>query len=184
MSMLGIYPFIDKKLAYDPIADLTPVSLGANCDFGFAVGPAVPASIRSMGEFLAWWADRSRLSAARSGSSPSPLPRASAACWPAPAVCAASSPPGVPTLLEQGFKDMAFNEWFGFYRPGKASADVVQRANTALRAALASPDGIEGLEVMGLEARSSTPAELATMLKAHQERWAPLIRAIGFSADS
>ena len=54
MSMLGIYPFIDKKLAYGPIADLTPVSLGANCDFGFAVGPAVPASIRSMGEFLAW----------------------------------------------------------------------------------------------------------------------------------
>ena len=79
---------------------------------------------------------------------------------------------------------MAFNEWFGFYRPGKASADVVQRANTALRAALASPDVIQGLEVMGLEARSSTPAELATMLKAHQERWAPLIRAIGFSADS
>ena len=39
MSMLGIYPFIDKKLAYDPIADLTPVSLGAGCDFGFAVGP-------------------------------------------------------------------------------------------------------------------------------------------------
>ena len=47
--------------------------------------------------------------------------------------------PDTPTLLEQGLKDMNFSEWFGFYLPGKAAADVVQRANTALRAALAEP---------------------------------------------
>ncbi|HSW27472.1 MAG TPA: tripartite tricarboxylate transporter substrate-binding protein, partial [Burkholderiaceae bacterium] len=54
MSMLGIYPHIYKKLQYDPIADVTPVSLGAVFDFGFAVGPAVPASVRNIPEFLAW----------------------------------------------------------------------------------------------------------------------------------
>jgi tripartite-type tricarboxylate transporter receptor subunit TctC len=43
MSMLGIYPHIYKKLPYDPVNDLTPVSLGCTFDFGFAVGPAVPA---------------------------------------------------------------------------------------------------------------------------------------------
>jgi tripartite-type tricarboxylate transporter receptor subunit TctC len=79
---------------------------------------------------------------------------------------------------------MAFNEWFGFYLPAKAAPDVVQRANAAMRAALADKETVEGLELMGLEARSSTPTELAGMLKADNERWGPLIKSIGFTADS
>ena len=54
MSMLGLYPHIYKKLQYDPQTDVMPVSLGAVFDFGFAVGPAVPASVRNIPEFLAW----------------------------------------------------------------------------------------------------------------------------------
>jgi tripartite-type tricarboxylate transporter receptor subunit TctC len=92
--------------------------------------------------------------------------------------------PNVPTLLEQGLKDMAFNEWFGFFLPAKAEPDVVQRANTALRAALAEREVVEGLEVMGMEAKSSTPAELGAMLKADTARWGPLVRAVGFTAES
>ena len=53
-SMLTIYPHIYRKLPYDPVADLTPVSLACVFDFGFAVGPAVPASIKTVPEFLAW----------------------------------------------------------------------------------------------------------------------------------
>lgn len=233
MSMLGIYPYIYKKLPYDPLADLTPVSLGCHFDFGFAVGPAVPASIRTMGEFLTWCKNnpaQANFGSPAAGSVPhfiGVLVGRSASVelkhvayrGTQPAILdmiggqiqAVSGPvgeftqhvaagkcrllattgsarskfaTGVATLLEQGFKDMAFNEWFGFYLPGKAGAEVVQRANTALRAALAAPDVIEGLEVMGLEAKSSSPAELAAMLKADQDRWAPLIRSIGFSADS
>jgi tripartite-type tricarboxylate transporter receptor subunit TctC len=37
---------------------------------------------------------------------------------------------------------------------------------------------------MGLEAKASTPAELAALLKRDSERWAPLIKAIGFTAES
>src|SRR5262249_4903444 len=54
MSMLGIYPHIYKKLQYDPVNDVMPVSLGATFDFGFSVGPAVPASVTNIKEFLAW----------------------------------------------------------------------------------------------------------------------------------
>ena len=48
MSMLGIYPHIYKKLPYDPIADVMPVSLAAVFDFALAVGPAVPASVADL----------------------------------------------------------------------------------------------------------------------------------------
>jgi tripartite-type tricarboxylate transporter receptor subunit TctC len=36
---------------------------------------------------------------------------------------------------------------------------------------------------MGLEAQSSSPAELAARLKADTERWAPLVKTIGFTAE-
>ena len=37
---------------------------------------------------------------------------------------------------------------------------------------------------MGLEARSSMPAELAALLKADGEKWGPIVKAIGFTAES
>jgi tripartite-type tricarboxylate transporter receptor subunit TctC len=43
---------------------------------------------------------------------------------------------------------------------------------------------VDSLAQMGLEAKGSTPAELAALLKRDTERWAPLIKTIGFSADS
>ncbi len=53
-SMFTIYPHIYKKLPYDPVADVTPVSLACVFDFGFAVGPLVPASVKTLADFVAW----------------------------------------------------------------------------------------------------------------------------------
>ncbi|MFC5496481.1 Bug family tripartite tricarboxylate transporter substrate binding protein [Caenimonas terrae] len=53
-SILTIYPHIYKKLPYDPAVDLTPVTLACVFDFGFAVGPAVPLTVKTIPEFLAW----------------------------------------------------------------------------------------------------------------------------------
>lgn len=233
MSMLGIYPHIYKKLPYDPVADLTPVTQGAVFDFGFAVGPAVPANVRTLAEFLTWAKanpDKANFGSPAAGSTPhfigvligrnagielkhvpyrgtqpavldmiggqiqavsGPVgeftQQVAAGKCRLLAVSGASRnkfAPTVPTLVEQGMKDMTFNEWFGFFLPAKAPADVVQRANAALRAALAAPETVEGLELMGLESKSSTPGELAALLKADTERWGPLIKTIGFTAES
>jgi tripartite-type tricarboxylate transporter receptor subunit TctC len=92
--------------------------------------------------------------------------------------------PSVATYAEQGFKDVVFDEWFGAFVPAKTPADAVQRLSAALRKALAAPDVVDALALMGLEARSSTPAELGGLLKKDTERWAPLIKTIGFTADS
>jgi tripartite-type tricarboxylate transporter receptor subunit TctC len=61
---------------------------------------------------------------------------------------------------------------------------VVNRANAVMRTALAQKDVVDGLAVMGLEAKSSTPAELATLLKSSFDRWGPIVKKIGFTADS
>src|SRR5690606_32841806 len=55
MSMLGVYPFTYKKLPYDPAADVTPVSMGASFDYGIAVGPGVPESVKDIPGLMAWF---------------------------------------------------------------------------------------------------------------------------------
>ncbi|MCZ8113237.1 MAG: Bug family tripartite tricarboxylate transporter substrate binding protein [Betaproteobacteria bacterium] len=233
MSMLGIYPHIYRKLAYDPVADLSPVSQGCTFDFGFAVGPSVPATVRNIADFLAWCKAnpaQANYGSPAAGSQPHFIGvllgrsagielrhvpyrgtqpaildmiggQVQAVCGPigeftqhvAAGKCrllAATGTsrnrfaPDTPTLMEQGLRDMAFSEWFGFFLPGKAPADVVQRANAALRTALADKETVDGLAVMGLEARSSSPAELAALLEADTRRWGPIVKAIGFTAES
>lgn len=92
--------------------------------------------------------------------------------------------PDVPTFIEQGFRTVEAREWMGFFLPGKTPPEIVQRANTALRTALAAPEVIEGLAVMGLEAASSTPTELARMLRSDYERWGPIVKATGFTIEN
>lgn len=233
MSMLGIYPHIYRRLPYDPVADLTPVSLGCTFDFGFAVGPAVPAAVRDIADFLAWckaYPSQANFGSPAAGSVPhfigvllgrtagidlkhvpyrgtqpaildmvggqiqavsGPIGEftqhvAVGKCRLLAATGSARSrfAPDTATLVEQGLRDMAFSEWFGFYLPGKAPAEIVQRANAAIRTALADKETVDGLAVMGLEAKSSSAAELAGMLKAATERWGPIVKSIGFTADS
>ena len=90
----------------------------------------------------------------------------------------------VPTYTEQGMKDFAFDEWFGFFTVVGTPAPIVQRMSAAVREALASKDVIDGFATFGLEARGTTPEQLAAMLKADTDRWAPLVKQIGFTADA
>lgn len=72
-SILTIYPHIYKKLPYDGMVDLTPVSVGAVFEFGLAVGTAVPDSVRTAPEFLAWAKanpDRANFASGAAGSTP------------------------------------------------------------------------------------------------------------------
>lgn len=92
--------------------------------------------------------------------------------------------PGVPTLVEQGYKDLVVKEWFGIYLPAGASPEVIERANAAIRAAVADPGLSEALLTMGFEPAASSPAELTALLKADSARWGELVRTIGFSAEN
>ncbi|MEP6791563.1 MAG: Bug family tripartite tricarboxylate transporter substrate binding protein [Ramlibacter sp.] len=53
-SMLSIYPYVYKTLPYKPLEDVQPVSLACYFNHAFGVGPAVPDSVKTMKDFLAW----------------------------------------------------------------------------------------------------------------------------------
>ena len=92
--------------------------------------------------------------------------------------------PEVPTFAEQGFADVTVDEWFGFCAPAKTPANVIAAANAAVNAALKEKSVIDSLAVVGLIAQGSTPEEMARSQKAEYERWGPLIKRIGFTAES
>jgi tripartite-type tricarboxylate transporter receptor subunit TctC len=232
-SILTIYPHIYKKLAYEPLVDLTPVTLGCIFDFGLAVGPSVPANIKTVPEFLAW-AKANPLGAnfgsPAAGSTPHFIGallgknggvdlKHAAYRGTQPAmldllggnISAVSGPigdltqhlptgkvrilgvsgakrsrfaPDVPTYEEQGIKDATHSEWFAFFLPAKASPELVARLNTSMKNALAQKDVIDGLNGFGLEAMSSTPAELTELIRKDTAKWAPIVKQVGFTAEA
>ena len=232
-SILTIYPHIYKKLPYEPLVDLTPVSLACMFDFGFAVGPAVPLTVKTVNDFIAWAKvnpKAANFGSPAAGSTPHFIGAllgkttgtdlthtAYRGTQPAMLdllggnISAVSGPigditqhlptgkvrilavsgaqrsrfaPDVPTFTEQGLKEMTHSEWFAFLLPAKAAPEVVARMNAALKFALAQKDVIDGLSGFGLEAMSSTPAELTELLKKDTAKWAPIVKQVGFSADA
>lgn len=53
-AVATVYPFLYPRLAYDPVADLRPVSLAGEMTLALAVGPSVPARIDNVRDFLDW----------------------------------------------------------------------------------------------------------------------------------
>jgi len=53
-SILTIYPHVYKKLGYDSLADFKPVSSVAVVTFAFSVSTAVPASVKTVADYVAW----------------------------------------------------------------------------------------------------------------------------------
>lgn len=53
-AVATVYPYLYERLAYDPVADLVPVSLAAEATLALAVGPAVPATVASVPDYVAW----------------------------------------------------------------------------------------------------------------------------------
>lgn len=53
-SMMAIYPHIYRQLSYDPFTDLMPVCMASSLVHGLAVGPLVPATVKTVKDYLAW----------------------------------------------------------------------------------------------------------------------------------
>lgn len=92
--------------------------------------------------------------------------------------------PNVPTYAEQGFKALTIGEWYGFFLPAKVSPEVLQRASTAIRSAVATPAVVEAFATLGIEAQATTPAELAQMVKDENAAWGPVVKRVGFTPEN
>jgi tripartite-type tricarboxylate transporter receptor subunit TctC len=232
-SCMSIYPHIYKKLSYDPFKDFVPVSIAAIMTHGLAVGPLVPASVRTVKDYVTWAKANikdANYGSPAAGSTPHFLGallglntntdlkhvgyRGSVpgvtdviggqiASMFTPTgdflvnqragklrILATSGAqrtpftPDVPTFAESGFPELTTEEWFGFYMPAKTPANIVSAANTAINAALKDPLVVDSLATIGLVARGSTSADMDKSQQDEFKRWEPLVKRIGFTAES
>ena len=232
-STVSLYPHIYSKLSYDPFKDFVTVGTASMIHHGLAVGPLVPATVKTVKDYLAWAKanpkDASYGSPA-AGSTPhfigallginnsidlkhvpyrgsvpgvTDVVGGQIASMVTPhgdfvanhkagklRIIATSgktrSPfvPEVATFAEQGFPELTVEEWFGFHAPAKTPANVVAAANAAINAAIKDRAVIDALTVVGLIPYGGSADDMARSQKAEFDRWGPLIKTIGFTAES
>ncbi len=52
--LITVYPHSFRQLSYDPVRDFTPVAVCARSSLCISVGPAVPASVKTLSDFVQW----------------------------------------------------------------------------------------------------------------------------------
>ena len=91
--------------------------------------------------------------------------------------------PEVPTMVEQGYKDIAMLEYLSLFLPARTPQDIVRRLNAAVREGLQAPDLIESLAKNGLQPIHQSPEEFAVMMRQDFQKWGAIQKATGFTAE-
>jgi len=231
-AMLTIFPHVFRKLGYDALKDFTAVGSAATFVTAITAGPGLPASVKTLPEFLEWAKQNPReasygspgagtslhfvgtMLARHAGIALNHVPYKGAApmiqdllggqipVGMAPigdAVPLARSGkvrvlattgtqrsrflPDVPTAREAGYPEVVAEDYFAFFVPARTPPEVIENLSRAIREALQNPEIRERMSQLGLDARSSTPAEMNEIVRAQFNAWAPVVKASGFSAD-
>ena len=90
---------------------------------------------------------------------------------------------GVKTFKEQGYPDLQIREIFGFFASSKTPAPLLAELEKAIVAAAKMPRLVTAIEKLEFDSAVVSSAELSRYLKADFERWGPVIKATGYTAD-
>lgn len=225
-STMAQIPHTLKAATFDPLAEFTPISLGARGPLVVVVNAAT--GIKNIQELVAYGkANPGKLSYASFGTGTSAhifgetfkantgiqmehIPykggsdlaadliegRVQVAFDAAPAainnsksgkariiaVCAPQrSPflPDVPTLAEQGVKDLDIVSFLGWFGPKGMSPEVVKKVQAALAQSIAQPSVQDFFKTGAYTAESSSPELLQREVKDSYDRWGALVKKIG-----
>ncbi len=94
--------------------------------------------------------------------------------------------PDIPTSDEGGVPGLYMSGWFGFFAPKGTPKDVIATLNKAMVEALADPAVKARFTELGLDVASreqQTPEGLAAFQKAEIDKWWPIIKEAGVTAQ-
>ena len=94
--------------------------------------------------------------------------------------------PDVPTVAESGLAGTAgfeADQWYGVVAPKGTPADIVNKLNTAINAALNLPEVKSRLSGEGAYPTPNTPEVFSKLIGDEIKRWAPVIRNAGIKPD-
>jgi tripartite-type tricarboxylate transporter receptor subunit TctC len=91
--------------------------------------------------------------------------------------------PEVPTVAESGYPGFDASLWLAIMAPAGTPAAVIERLNKEVVAAVSAPDTRELLDKNGAEVLTSTPAELAAMIREGVAKYAKIVKMAGVTAQ-
>jgi tripartite-type tricarboxylate transporter receptor subunit TctC len=89
--------------------------------------------------------------------------------------------PDVPTLAELGLADFDVGTWSGLIGPKGLPAEVVQKVNAAVAAAVNDPVIRQRLLDEGAEIRLMSPAEFGGFMRTENVRWVKVVKDAGIT---
>jgi tripartite-type tricarboxylate transporter receptor subunit TctC len=98
-----------------------------------------------------------------------------------------ASIPDIPTSDEGGVPGLYMSGWFGFFAPKGTPKDVIVKLNNAMVQALADPAVRARFTELGLDVATreqQSPEGLAGFQKAEIDKWWPIIKESGISAQA
>ena len=91
--------------------------------------------------------------------------------------------PELPSLAEEGVKDIDVDIWYALFAPAGLPRDMVTLLNGEVVAILGQSEVRESLQKQGLNPVTGTPEELSKLVESDLERWTRVVRAARISAD-
>ena len=85
--------------------------------------------------------------------------------------------PDVPTVIESGVAGYDVSSWNALAAPAKTPRAVIDRVQQELVKALAAPEVQKRFGELGVDGRTSTPAELREFFISESRRWARVVEA-------
>jgi tripartite-type tricarboxylate transporter receptor subunit TctC len=91
--------------------------------------------------------------------------------------------PELPSLAEEGVRDIDVDIWYALFAPAGLPRDLVNLLNAEVAAILAQPEVRDSLQKQGLNPVTGTPEELARLVATDLERWARVVHAAHIGVD-
>jgi tripartite-type tricarboxylate transporter receptor subunit TctC len=91
--------------------------------------------------------------------------------------------PEVPTVAESAYPGFDASLWLAFFAPAGTPQPIIERLHKEIVATVSAPDTKEALDKAGAEAITSTPAELAAMIKDGVGKYALVVKAAGVKPE-
>ena len=91
--------------------------------------------------------------------------------------------PNLPTFAEAGVKGVVVVNWYALIAPQKTPPAIIDRLAAETNKAMRLPDMTKSLLADGSEAVTGSPAELAAHIKAENEQWSRVVKAVGLKGN-
>ncbi len=91
--------------------------------------------------------------------------------------------PNLPTFAEAGVKGVVVVNWYALIAPQKTPPAIIDRLAAETNKAMRLPDMTKSLLADGSEAVTGSPADLAAHIKAENEQWSRVVKAVGLKGN-